>query len=247
MNPDFVTVLWKEWKEIFLERSSGGSGLRPLFMVALIGILVPLQMGPDRYFRPRPMWGLMIVIVCLAGILAVVPDAFAGERERHTLETLLASRLTDRAILFGKLAACLAYGWLLSIITVALGIITVNVANWNGHVLLYRDAATWLALILLPLLVGGALASTGVFVSLRAATVRQAQQTLIFAVSVSVLAIGFGIPALPQNVKSWFAETLAAWSAAEVVLAASLVVLAVDVVLVLFALARFQRSKLVLD
>jgi ABC-2 type transport system permease protein len=170
-----------------------------------------------------------------------------GRAGTDTLETLLASRLTDRAILFGKLAACLAYGWLLSIITVALGIITVNAANWKGHVLLYRDAATWLALLLLPLLFGGALASAGVFVSLHAATVRQAQQTLIFAVSLSVLAIGFGIPALPQNVKMWFAETLAAWSAAEVVLAAGAVVLAVDVVLVLFALARFQRSKLVLD
>jgi hypothetical protein len=38
-----------------------------------------------------------------------------------------------------------------------------------------------------------------------------------------------------------------AWSAAEVVLAVSAVVLAVDLVLVLAALSRFQRSKLVLD
>jgi hypothetical protein len=42
-----------------------------------------------------------------------------------------------------------------------------------------RGAASWLGLILLPPLVGGAVASAGVFVSLRAATVRQAQQTLM--------------------------------------------------------------------
>jgi ABC-2 type transport system permease protein len=112
---------------------------------------------------------------------------------------------------------------------------------------LYRDAASWLGLILLPPLVGGAVASAGVFISLRAATVRQAQQTLMFGIVTGVLAIGFGIPALPDNVKLWFARILAAWSAAEVVLAASAVVLAVDLVLVLAAVSRFQRSKLVLD
>ena len=244
MNMDFVTVFSKEWKEILLERAGGG-GLRPLIMVGLIGVLVPLRLGAQRYFGPQPIFGL--IVVSLAGILAVVPDAFAGERERHTLETLLASRLPDRSILFGKLAACLGYGWLLSIITIVLGIITVNAANWNGHVLLYRDAGSWLGLILLPPLVGGAVASAGVFISLRAATVRQAQQTLMVAIVAGVLAITFGIPVLPENVKLWFARILAAWSAAEVVLAAGAVVLAVDLVLVLAALSRFQRSKLVLD
>jgi hypothetical protein len=82
---------------------------------------------------------------------------------------------------------------------------------------------------------------------LRAATVRQAQQNLAFVVAGSVLAIGLGVPALPANVKMWFAQTLAAWSAAEVVLAASAVVLIFDVILVQAAISRFQRSKLVLD
>jgi hypothetical protein len=90
-------------------------------------------------------------------------------------------------------------------------------------------------------------ASAGVFVSLRAATVRQAQQTLMFGMVVVALALGFGIPALPENVKLWFAGTLGAWSAAELVLAGSAVVLALDLVLVLAARNRFQRSKLVLD
>jgi ABC-2 type transport system permease protein len=245
MNSDFATVFWKEWKEILLERASGGSGLRPLIMVGFIGVFLPLRMGPQRYFGPQVIFGL--VVVALAGILAVVPDAFAGERERHTLETLLASRLPDRSIMFGKLAACLGYGWLLSIITIIAGLITVNAANWNGHFLLYRTAAGWLGLILLPPLIGGAVASAGVFLSLRAATVRQAQQSLMFVIAASVLAVGLGVPALPENVKLWFARTLAAWSAAEVVLAASAVVLIFDLVLVLAAVNRFQRSKLVLD
>ena len=180
MNPDFVAVFWKEWKEILLERASGGSGLRPLIMVGLIGVVIPLRLDAQRYFSPRPLLGL--IFVSLAAVLAVVPDAFAGERERHTLETLLASRLPDRAILFGKLAACLGYGWLLSIITIILGI-----------------------------------------------------------------GVSLGSGALPENVRLWFARTLATWSGAELVLAASAVVLAVDLVLILAAVSCFQRSKLVLD
>ena len=35
----------------------------------------------------------------------MIADGIPGERERHTLETLLASRLSDRSILLGKVMA----------------------------------------------------------------------------------------------------------------------------------------------
>ena len=44
-------------------------------------------------------------------VSSLVADSFAGERERHTLETLLASRLPDRAILAGKLLVPVAVAW----------------------------------------------------------------------------------------------------------------------------------------
>jgi ABC-2 type transport system permease protein len=245
MNPDFTAVFWKEWKEILLQRSAGGGGLRPLIVVGVIGILLPVQMGPQRFFGLQPL--LMVTIVSLAAISAVVADAFAGEKERHTLETLLASRLPDSAILFGKMAACLAYGWLISIITIVLGIITVNVANWNGHLLLYRDTASWLGLIFGPPLLGAGVTAAGVFVSLRAATVRNAQQTLSLALVVIFLGMSLGAGALPADVKRWFTQILVTWSATQLILAAIAVVAAIDVVLVLGAMGRFQRSKLILD
>jgi len=212
--------------------------------VALLGVVVPWQMGA-AYFGPPSL--VLLIFVSFSAVLAVVPDAFAGERERHTLETLLASRLPDRAILLGKFAACLAYGWLLSVVTILLGVMTVNVSHWNGHVLFYRDAASRLSVVLLPPLVGGLVASAGVFVSLRAATVRQAQQTLMFGMMATALALGFGIPALPAGVRLWFATNLVIRSAADTVLTASALILAVDVVLVLAAISRFQRAKLVFD
>ena len=241
MKRDFLAVFRKEWKEILPGRAAGGARLRPLIMVGLMGILFPLQENPQRYFHPLSLIGL--IWVPFIAVIAVAPDTFAGERERHTLETLLASRLSDQAILIGKLAACLSYGWPLTIITVVVGVITSNAANWSGHVLIYRSAESWLALIMLPPLVGGAVASAGILVSLHAATVRQAQQTLMFGIVAVGLVLSFGL----HTLVTWFARNLAAWSAAEVVLAGSAVFLAVDLVLVLAALNRFQRSKLVLD
>jgi hypothetical protein len=51
MNADFVAVLWKEWKEIVMERSAGSTGsFRPLILIAVFGIFVPFRMGPERFF-----------------------------------------------------------------------------------------------------------------------------------------------------------------------------------------------------
>ncbi|MDE3110815.1 MAG: hypothetical protein KGL02_12850, partial [Acidobacteriota bacterium] len=75
---------------------------------------------------------------------------------------------------------------------ILLGIVTVNVSHWNGHVQLYRDTATWLGVLLAPPLLGGAVAAAGVLVSLRAATVRSAQQTLALGTVVIFLGVSFG-------------------------------------------------------
>lgn len=246
MNADFVTVLWKEWKEIVLERSAGGSGsYRPLLLLVLLGIFVPFQMGPERFFSAT---GLLIPTFFSAIVITtVIADSFAGERERHTLETLLASRLSDRAILFGKIAASIAFGWAISMSCILAGAITVNVANWHGQVLMFHDAASWLIILSGPPLMGGVVATAGVLVSLHAATVRHAQQTLGVAFAVLFLGIVFGSNNLPAAWKASFARIIFTWSQTELVLAAAGVLLAIDLALLFAGMARFQRSKLVLD
>lgn len=243
---DFMTMLWKEWKEIILQRSSGGGGARqPLIIVLLVGIFVPLRMGPQRFFSPEPF--LLLSFVAAVAVTAVVADAFAGERERHTLETLLASRLPDNAILLGKIAACIAYGWLITIACVVLGVITVNIANWNGQIMMFHDVPSWLGLILAPPLLGAVMASVGVFVSLHAATVRQAQQTLSVALMIILFGAIFGYGALPAAWKASLIRIVFEWSLTGIILAAAGVVLLIDIALVSAAMARFQRARLVLD
>ena len=246
MNADFVTVLWKEWKEIVLERSAGSTGsFRPLILIAVFGIFVPLRMGPERFFSAAGLLAPTFFSVIV--ITAVIADSFAGERERHTLETLLASRLSDRSILFGKIAACIAYGWLISISCILAGAITVNIVNWHGQILIFHDAASWLLLLLGPPLLGGAIATGGVLVSLHATTVRQAQQTLSVAFVVVLIGTIFGSSMLPADWKAWFARILVTWSQADLVLVAAGVLLAIDLALLSAGMARFQRARLVLD
>jgi ABC-2 type transport system permease protein len=246
MTVDFATVLWKEWKEIVMERSAGSTGsYRPLILIAVFGIFFPLRMGPERFFSPvgllAPTFFSAIVIT------AVIADSFAGERERHTLETLLASRLSDRAILFGKIAACMAYGWVISIACIVVGAITVNIVNWHGQVLIYQDAASWLLLLLGPPLAGALIATAGVLVSLHATTVRQAQQTLSVGFAVVLIGTIFGSSMLPKDWQAWFARILITWSQVDLVLAAAGVLLAIDLALLAAGMARFQRARLVLD
>ena len=246
MNPDFITVLWKEWKEIVLERSSGSTGsLRPLILIVVFGIFVPLRMGPERFFSAVGL--LAPTFFSGVVITAVIADSFAGERERHTLETLLASRLSDRSILFGKIAACMVYGWVISVSCILAGAITVNIANWHGQILMFHDAASWLFLLLGPPLLGCAIAAAGVLVSLHSTTVRQAQQTLSVALVVVFIAAIFGSSMLPMDWKAWFARILVTWSEAELVLAAAGLLLAIDLALLAAGMARFQRARLVLD
>jgi hypothetical protein len=56
-----------------------------------------------------------------------------------------------------------------------------------------------------------------------------------------------GSDKVPAEWKSSFARTLITWSATELVLAAAGVLLAIDIAFLLAGMARFQRSKLVLD
>ena len=243
---DFSTVFWKEWKEIVLERSAGGAGsYRPLILIAVLGIFVPLRIGPERFFGPFPLF--IYTFFSAIVVTAVIADSFAGERERYTLETLLATRLSDRSILFGKIAASIAYGWSIAMLCVLAGAITANTAHWQGQVFFYHDSASWLILLLGPPLAAGMVATAGVLVSLRAATVRQAQQTLMVGFMVFFFGAIFGGNNLPTAWKVWFSGILISWPAAGLMLAAAGVVLMIDLALLLAGMARFQRARLVLD
>jgi len=242
---DVLTVAWKEWRELLQPGGSlRGGRFSLMILLGVFGVFLPLQAGAEWVQSPATVFYWGWVPLMLVG--SAVADSFAGERERHTLETLLASRLPDTAILMGKVLAAVSYGWGLVLVMLALSLVTVNLTARAGSWLLFP----WRFAVgapLLALLGAGLAAAGGVLVSLRAQTVRQAAQTLNVAILLLIFIPVLGLQALPD---SWKAQA-GAWATTIgvdgllVVFVALLALL--DLALLAAAFARFRRSRLVFD
>jgi len=242
---DVLTVAWKEWRELLhLGGSFRGGRLSLVILLGVFGVFLPLQAGAEWVQSPATIfyWG-WVPLMLVAGAIA---DSFAGERERHTLETLLASRLPDRAILLGKVLAAMSYGWGLVIAMLALSLVTVNLTVRTGPLLVFPLRFV-VGAPLLALLGAGLAATAGVLVSLRSATVRQAAQTLNVGILLLIFVPALVVQALPE---AWKAQAGAWVRSVGVdgvlwVTAASLAL--IDAGLLAAALARFRRARLILD
>jgi len=254
MIADVMTILSKDLKEFIFQRSAismsggglrmGGGWLSLLLLIGVFGIFLPYQNGRDWVESPTNL--LFWAWVPLFLTSSITADSFAGERERHTLETLLASRLSDIAIFLGKVGAAIAYGWGVTIASLLLGLITVNIAYGRGELLLY-PANIALGGLAISFLGASLSAAAGVLVSLRAGSVRQAAQTMSIAIMILLFVPIFGLQALPAETQ----QRLLAWATTasinQVLLIALLVLLVLDAALLAAGLARFRRARLILD
>lgn len=247
MKEDLLTVVWKESKGLMRVRGSRRRALLTAIVPVLsIAVLMPITIGPDWLTTAFSMIASVIMPFLLIGM--TISESFAGERERHTLDTLLASRLPDRAILFGKIGLAVAYGWIMSLVVVFVALIPVNILHWSGRIAFYRPIIL-VANVLISLLVSGAMSSLGVLISLRASTAQGAQQTLMAVVLVPLLVVQV-VPAIMLSVVPNGREILAQWLSVDlttVVVVIVAVLAALNVGFLLAATARFQRSRLVLS
>ena len=245
MIADLWTVMWKEWKEFLLVRGSRrGSLVQLLLNLGVFGVFLPWQF---RQMWLESVWTVFwVLFAALFWTAPVIVDSFAGERERHTLETLLASRLSNRAILFGKFLAALAYVWGQILVSLLLGAVVVNLVHGRGQFLLYR-ASVGLGAAGLGLLGAGLVAGVGILISLRAPTVRQAQQTLLIPFTIVMLLPSIGTMLLPADLQARFFKWMMEADVTPFVLGVLAVLLVIDAALLAAALARFQRARLILD
>lgn len=245
MIGDIVTVAWKEWREFRdqLFRIKRG-GLSALVVLLLLGIFTPLQMG--TIWLTSPIMLIYWPVLASGMVSTLIADAFAGERERHTLESLLATRLSDSAILIGKVVAAVLYGLTFTFANIFVGFVVLSIAH-RDEGLIAIPPMHLASIILLVVLACAALAGVGVFISLRAATVRQAQQTL--GVMMMVLFIGpfLFLQMIDASTRLRLAASLTVIGTGRITLWAAALLGATAVVLNLLALARFKRGKLVLD
>jgi ABC-2 type transport system permease protein len=250
MINDILTVMWKERKELFTERETVrgtlASFLGPLIMMAVMGIIAPWQVGRIWVEGPWSLGPALFVSLMFGGMTA---GAIAGERERHTLETLLASRLSDQAILFGKVGIAVCFASASALATVLLGLVTVNITHWGGRLLLYPPTVMAEDL-LLSLLMATLSAAMGVFVSLKATTVRQAEQNIMALLTAGpmVLLVGpvLALKTIP-GLEAHFVKLLNSLDATQFALILLFALIVLDVAFLVGAKRRFQRARLILS
>jgi ABC-2 type transport system permease protein len=239
---DMATVIRKEIREITSAAGTGSSTKVNLTiaavlmaLVAVLGALAPRDVITGPIVLVSTMMAFLVV-------LAAVTDSFPGERERHTLETLLASALPDEALLLGKICASVLYGWALILVILAVIVIGANVTHFPAMYSPWILVAVFVVVPLSLLLFSAA----GVLICMRAPTVRAAQPRvtgsfmLLFILLVSLSKL---MPA------EWGRQMVTAMRSETARIAAMFMqivfVAVLDVVVMAFALARFRRSRLI--
>jgi len=249
MLGDILTVMWKERKELFTERETMWgtlvSFLGPLIMVAALGIVAPWQVGTAWVETPMSLIVALFVSLMFGGMTA---GSIAGERERHTLETLLASRLRDQAILLGKVGIAVCFASACALGTVLFGMVTVNATHWMGRLLLYPPMVL-IGNLVLSLLTATLSASTGVFVSLKAATVREAEQNIMALLAGGSMVLGWlpilALKAVP-GLEALLSEVVRDLHFAQVFAVLLSLLIALDAGILVAAKRRFRRARLIL-
>lgn len=235
---DIWTMMWKEAKDLLFQ---GGwrASIRPLLLIGILGVYLPLQFGL-QWLALSPIEMYVILWIPFSVIISFIGDAIAGERERHTLETLLASRISDRAILLGKVIATVGYAWGMALGGLLLGLVLVNLFSGYGSWAFYHPLDVLLEALALSLLTCILGASAGVLISLRSATVRQAQQILSIGTLVLIFGGIFALQALPVNF-------VASLTYAQFLLLAMAVIAVLDAILLGVSLVSFRRSRLIVS
>jgi ABC-2 type transport system permease protein len=172
-----------------------------LVSVVVVNVVFPIMVRHPVAATVMLM-GMAGMYVVMMGAFASA-DVYAGERERHTLPTLLATRVSDAGVYLGKLAALLTLGVGAGLAQVVLGTLallvffgtSINVAGSLLLGLIILVASLPLALLM---------TSLGLMVSARSRTVRGAMQVMPI-----VFMAFFLTPALIGPLVDW--RMLARW------------------------------------
>jgi ABC-type Na+ efflux pump permease subunit len=100
------------------------------------------------YFFTTYFFALLFLIIPLISSTVIAADSFAGEKERRTIEALLATPLTDMELLLGKILVSFIPSMIITFSAFALYSLTVDLATFNlfqGAILLPN--ALWLVFI----------------------------------------------------------------------------------------------------
>ena len=236
-----IAIIRKELREWFSGGATGRYGqYEYLIYIALFGVGFPLlfafmaSSGPKHGGAPPigPFIGATLPIFLLIYAMA---DAFAGERERGTLETLLVTPLRSVDIVVGKWLAGIGYAAGIMIATSVLGsVVSLLVGSKTVPFGL-------LAVVMsIALLIGGLLGAIEIIISLKAPTVKSA----VFALNIAFVIIVVGVTQLlaknMHTVDIFIAPILAFGSTGVLLLGAGVVTLLLAIIAALLWVATQQ-------
>jgi ABC-2 type transport system permease protein len=243
-----LVIMRKEWidiKSTLFSYHNLQAGIWPilLFCVAF-GIYEPLRIGPDWMQSPIMVFSLSVLVPFVA-IGFISPYSFVGERKRGTLEPLLATPVSDQAILFGKIGIAVLYGWGVSIISMLSGLFTLFFST--GKFLLYPPGIA-IPTLLLSLFFSLLTSIIGTNSSLYAKTQLEAQNNLGMALFIPIVLPAFFVgPFMPEAWKVIIVQIAAQLGIANLLLILAVLLFIVDNIYMVIALGRFHRKLLIFD
>jgi ABC-2 type transport system permease protein len=184
---DLFIVLRKEMLEWACDLRVSRSALFQIVVIAgFLGIYLPYNQSMLSVGAIVPTSLAMLFFVFPSILTAsVAADAFAGERERRTLETLFATPLRDSAIFYGKAAWAVVYASAITALALCCGVVTARLA---GH-----EVAAIPVLGAAATAVAGSVvtAAAAVGISSRVAVAKSAQQlTTVFTLVAAAAVVG---------------------------------------------------------
>jgi ABC-2 type transport system permease protein len=105
-----------------------GGFIQATIFIAVLGVLMPLS-AVAAWHAGSPTAIVYYAFFPGAAAAAIAADAFAGERERRTLETLLATPLSETTILFGKALAAVLWALAIAATALVVGTLVVTLAS----------------------------------------------------------------------------------------------------------------------
>ncbi len=237
MLSDIKTMIWKEIKCQFSGRTKKSSYLMQLMAPIVLAGVFPITWGADWVKEFPPLIIAFITPALIVG--AMIPDSFAGERERHTLDTLLASRLPDRAILFGKMLLPILTGWGAALGFNLISLIVVNLAHGGNGILFYSPQIGG-GILFLSFLSATIMAGGGVLTSLSATSAQEAAQKLMMFILVPAMLLQI----IPMLFMDQILKIIKILDGNQFLIIFGTILLIADLIIVLLAVRKFQRSEI---
>jgi ABC-2 type transport system permease protein len=245
-----LMIMKKEWWDIKTTLFLFGNlqaGILPILVLSgAFGIYEPIKIGPEWLQSPIMIFSIVVLIPC-AVIGFISPNSIVGERNRKTLEPLLATPVTDHAILFGKIGIAVVYGWGMTLLNMILGLVVINLTYSNGQVFLYPINLV-ISIMLLSFLFSILIAAGGVNFSLYATSLLEAQNKLGMTVFIPLVLTGFMMgPFMPKDWKAITVVIIAQLGVTNLFLIFMGILFVVDSLLIVVVLTRFHRKRLIFE